>query len=143
MKYWEIELDGCDRTGKDTVLRYLEILTNYKYSINVRGYLSQKVYSKKYNRNYLYDEESLSRNRLYVLLWANEEDLKIRGLLTSEKENDYINDTVRFMEESDRLTEKGYKTLSCNTSYYSPYRIARRIIETMDKLNKGENDGKY
>lgn len=140
MKYWEIEIDGCDRTGKNTVLKYLEILTNYKYSINVRGYMSQRVFSKKYNRNFIYDKESLSKNRLYVLLWADEEDLTIRGLLSNEEKHDYINDTILFMTEYDLLATDKYKTLVFNTSLSTPYKIAKKIIEVMDKLNKEENN---
>lgn len=140
MKYWEIELDGADRVGKNTVLKYLEILTDYKYSINVRGYMSQKVYSKKYNRNNIYDTSSLSKNRLYVLLWADEEDLKIRGTLSNEEEHDYVNDTMLFMTEYDLLATDKYKTLVFNTSLSTPYKIAKKIIEVMDKLNKEENN---
>lgn len=138
MKYWEIELDGADRVGKNTVLKYLEILTDYKYSINVRGYMSQKVYSKKYNRNNIYDTSSLSKNRLYVLLWADEEDLKIRGMLSNEEEHDYVKDTMAFMAEQDTLAENGYNTLCISASNNAPYKIAKRIIAEMDKLNKGE-----
>lgn len=138
MKYWEIEIDGPDRTGKDTVLKYLEILENYKYSINVRGYISQKVYSKKFNRNYKYDIDSLSKNKFFVLLWAQEEDLKIRGELTKEEEHQYISDNLMFMGEFDELISKGYKGVSFCTSNKTPYYIAKRIVEEMNKLNKEE-----
>lgn len=136
MKYWEIEIDGPDRAGKDTVLKYLEKLTNYKYSINVRGYISQKVFSKKFNRNYKYDENSMSKSKFFVLLWAHEDDLRIRGELTEEEEHSYITDNVLFMDEFDKLIVQGYKGLCFCTSQHTPYHIAKRIIKELDKLNK-------
>ena len=78
MKYWEIEIDGTDKTGKDTLLQYLCYLSDYKYSINSRGILSQLVYTKKYNRDYNFDLSNFNKNKIIIWLYANEEDLKIR-----------------------------------------------------------------
>ena len=47
-----LEIDGQDKVGKDTVLRYIELLSNYKYVIKSRGILSQLVYNDKFNRQY-------------------------------------------------------------------------------------------
>lgn len=139
MKYYEIEIDGIDRAGKDTLLKYLEYLGNYKYSINVRGILSQIVYSKKFARDYKYDLDSLSKNKLIVLLWAQDKDIETRCYLSNEKIVDYSKDQVSFMNEFDLLKLHGFDCLSFDTSSSTPYQIATKIINYIEKKEK-ENE---
>ena len=55
LKHYLIELDGIDKTGKDTIERYIAYLGKFKYVVNVRGVLSQLAYAELYNRDYDYD----------------------------------------------------------------------------------------
>ena len=65
-----LEIEGFDKTGKDTVARYIEQLGGYKYTINVRGLLTQLVYNDKFNRN---NEYLLTYKPLIILLSTDEQ----------------------------------------------------------------------
>ena len=139
MKYWEIEIDGTDRTGKDTLLQYLCYLSDYKYSINSRGILSQLVYTKKYNRDYTFDLSNFNKNKIIIWLYADEEDLKIRCKLTNEPNYDIINDTKLFNDVVNSLSNN-YIIHKYNTSEITPYQIAKNIIKQINILE--ESNGK-
>ena len=49
-----VEIEGMDKTGKDTLAFYLKKLGNYAYTLNVRGILTQIVYNDKFSRNNTY-----------------------------------------------------------------------------------------
>lgn len=139
MKYWEIEIDGTDRTGKDTLLQYLCHLSDYKYSINSRGILSQLVYTNKYNRDYTFDLSNFNKNKIIIWLYGDEEDLKIRCKLTNEPNYDIINDTALFNDIVNSLSND-YIIFKYNTSEMTPYQIAKNIIKQINILE--ESNGK-
>ena len=76
-----IEVEGIDKTGKDTLVKYIANLSDYKYTIHARGILSQLVYNDKYNRDYTY---RLSHKPLIILLDVDDDDHAIRCKLTNE-----------------------------------------------------------
>lgn len=139
MKYWEIEIDGTDKTGKDLLLQYICVLGKYKYSINPRGLMSQLVYTKKFNRDYVYDLEVLNKNKVYVMLYAEPDDLEVRCRVTHEPKYDYIEDTKLYHEVYSELESKGFKLLKFNTSEVTPYNIAKSVIEYIESLEEQDN----
>ena len=52
LKFYEIEVEGIDKTGKDLLTHYIVLMSKYKYSVNTRGVLTQMVYNEKFNRKY-------------------------------------------------------------------------------------------
>jgi len=138
-KYYEIEIDGVDRTGKDTLTTYLALLSNHKFSINTRGIITQIAYSKKFNRGYEYDLSNLSKNKLIVLLRAYSEDLEIRCKMTNEKDFSIKDDLKLFNDVATDLLNKGYDVRFYNTSYYTPYMIAKDIIEYLENKEQDNN----
>ena len=135
MKYYSIEVDGIDKTGKDILERYIAYLGKFKYIVNVRGILSQIAYADLYKRDYAYDLQS-EQNNIIVYLTADEADWSIRCKLTHEPKIDYTENITVFNNARDLLIKKGLTVLEYNTSKMTPYEIANCIINYMEKLNK-------
>lgn len=136
LKYWELEIDGTDRVGKDTLTSYIALLTNYRFSINSRGLMSQLVYNRKYKRNVIYDLTTFNKNKIIIWLYAEEEDLKIRCDLTNEKSYSIIEDTNLFKTTYDFLKNNNFKIFAYNTSKHTPYSIAKDIIKKIEEMEK-------
>lgn len=136
LKYWEIEIDGPDKTGKDLLCTYLCKLSNYKFSINVRGYMSQLVYNMKFDRGHMYDQTVISKNKIFVLLTADAKDLNIRCSATNEPKYDYDKDQSLFYDAFTIVCDSGHIALSYNTSRMTPYDIALDIIKKIDELER-------
>ena len=111
-----IEIDGPDKTAKDTIAKYIEQLTNYKYTLNVRGVLTQLVYNDKFNRNNIY---KIAYKPLIILLSASEEDIEIRCRMTREPKYNSNKDREVYEKYAELLEEYGYgKDLKVKQVYY-------------------------
>lgn len=132
MKYYTIFLDGIDKTGKDTIRQYVWQL-NKALNVFCRGYVSLEAYNRKFDRNVVYEKPY--KNALYVLLCVNKEDWAIRCKITNEPAIDYDKDSKLF-EEVFASLGNDYKKLEFNTSCFTPYQIAKAIVETVAELNK-------
>ena len=134
IKFSTICLDGIDKTGKDTLLRYIFYLSNKKYLCNARGIMTMIAYSKLYHREFKYSLDG-QENIMNILLTADEEDWKIRCKCTSEPVIDYKKNIEAF-EYAYRLLQKANKpVLRYNTSELTPYQIAKMIVEEMERKN--------
>lgn len=132
MKYYTIVLDGIDKSGKDTIARYIWLLDNRLKTV-VRGWPSLYAYNKKYNRNT--DYELPYKNALYVKLNVNYEDWKIRCDITNEPKIDYQFDKELFAEAFHVLQSNGYNVVAYNTTEDTAYTIALAIVNKMKSLN--------
>lgn len=139
-KYWEIEIDGPDKAGKDLVCKYLCEMSGWRFSINVRGLMSQQVYAKKFGRDYEYDVLNFNKNKILILLTGEPEDLAIRCKLTNEPEYNIKKDLELF-ESTARHLEEAFNVLYYNTTYISPYHIAKKVIAYIDKLEEENRRG--
>lgn len=135
MKYFSICIDGIDKTGKDTLLGFIDRLSGHKYIINVRGMLSQMAYAELYNRDFNYDLTT-QEHILNVLLTADKEDWEVRCKLTKEPKIDYESNVEVFEKAYKRLSNAGLPVVRYNTTEATPYQIAKNIIDTMDFLEK-------
>lgn len=122
-----LTIDGADRTGKNTIHRYIAELSNHKYVITDRGILTQIVYSYKYQRGYDYDLD-LYKNNIIIYLTADERDLEIRSKITNEPEFDIKKDLQLFNDFKNFLISKGFIVLQYNTSVMTPYQIAMAVV---------------
>lgn len=123
-----IEIEGIDRAGKDTLAQYINKMTNYKYLMRVRGWLSQQVYSDLYNRNYEYE----NYQPIIIFLDIDYEDWKIRCELTNEQDIDFESNRNAFFN---RLKEVN-NIYVFNTSRMTPYEIAQEVIEILKVYEK-------
>ena len=95
--------EGLDRSGKTTTKKEMERLTNYKYIVIDRMYLSAICYEKIKNRkndvNYYYDQfEKICKNFKVLIVYCKISDASIiKNRVVNE------NEKVLFVSEVDSL----------------------------------------
>lgn len=127
-----IEIEGIDKTGKDLVKAYITLLSDYKYIVQSRGLLSNMVYAEKYGRDYDY---SLVYRPIVVYLDVDEEDRRVRCILTSEPNINADADKRLFNKYKTELRESGITIYEFNTTHQTPYQIATQVLELIEKGN--------
>lgn len=139
-KYFNVELEGIDKCGKDSIRPYIFLLEPGKYMCRARGLMSQIAYSSLYNRNFEFDAKEYVKNTLFVLLDVDEQDWKFRCKLTNEPNPNFDFSKMRnaFIDSINELKKIGVKDeqiLQFNTSVDTPYTIAKRVCEHLEYLN--------
>jgi thymidylate kinase len=144
MKETIIILDGVDKTGKDTIQNELIKISNGKFLVINRGFISQIVYNRIYNRGINEDYFFKKANTFYnlgikfIVLTASENELIKRfdihdekDLLKSDikKHLDVFNSVV-----NDLIIKTNVRVLLIDTTKKS---INNTIIEILNYL--GEN----
>ena len=135
MKYDTIVLEGIDKTGKDTILRYICELSNYKYLVQSREILSQIAYSQLYTRDYEYQVKDRYNNVLFVYLTVDREDWNIRCNMTNEPVISY-DDNIKVFNDAVYKYSGYINIIKFDTSKKTPYQIAKKIVEYMNELNE-------
>ena len=136
--YTRIDIEGVDKTGKDIICQYVNILSNYKYIINTRGILSQIAYNLLYDRNEDYNKCIFDNDHtLIIYLTTNIEDLEVRFKINNEPRIPLQGHIDMFNRARNILVDNGIKIIQYNTSEDTPYTIAKNIIDFME-MNGGE-----
>lgn len=136
-KYWQIDIEGIDKTSKDTLRRYIDIVCGHKYEIFDRGILSDVAYDKIFkrkHREYRFSDALLDE-RTWIYLLADEEDWNIRCLITNEPKISYSEHLAAFDETVEDFKKKGARIWTYNTSEMTPIMIARDVVKRMAELN--------
>lgn len=127
-----IEIEGADRCGKDTLVGYLDYMSNRQLPICSRGLLSTLVYNDIYNRFMSVEREKDmiegNKETLIIVLYGDVEDINLRCKISHEPVFDILRDMTKFTEYAHKLSEQGLKVLFYNTSEWTPYRIAKNVI---------------
>lgn len=137
-----IEIEGCDKTGKDTLVPYLDFMSGRTIPISTRGLLSTLVYNNLYNRG-MTDKQingliNGNHQTLIVLLTANQQDLEIRFKTSGETPIDIKSNTKLFQSYSLILEGKGINVLRFDTSKMTPFQIATEAMTFVDLENNKE-----
>lgn len=127
-----IEIEGMDRTGKDTLANYISLMTNYAYTINIRGILTQLVYNDKFSRNNTY---MLPYCPFIIFLDVNNVDHAVRCVASKEPKINIDKDREVYYKYIEQLESFGIKVLKYNTSEMTPYMIAKDVIEQLNKID--------
>jgi hypothetical protein len=141
LKVFNIELDGIDKCGKDSVRPYVFYLEPGKYLCRARGLISQIAYAKLYKRNIEWDGANYAKNTLFVLLEVNKHDWEIRCKLTNEPNTGFTYEEMTqafklaLYELKERFDVPENHILVFNTSEYTPYAIADEIKTHLEYLN--------
>lgn len=147
-KVFNIEFDGIDKSGKDTVMKQLFSIAPNKYIPKSRGLLSQIAYSKIYNREYEYEvSQGYLNNTLFILLDVDEADWKIRCDISREHlKNQYRVDMEAAVEYKSNcegfeyafsyLQDLGAHIVRFNTSKMTSYQIILNVLKIIDELNR-------
>lgn len=141
LKVFNIELDGIDKCGKDSVRPYVFYLEPGKYLCRARGLISQIAYAKLYKRNIEWDGADYTKNTLFVLLEVDKQDWEIRCKLTNEPNIGFTYEEMTqafklaLYELKERFDVPENHILVFNTSEYTPYAIADEIKTHLEYLN--------
>lgn len=137
MKFYTVIFDGIDKSGKDTIAKYIWRLDK-RLNVIVRAWPSLVVYANKFHRNCEY--ELPWKNALYVHCIVEKEDWQLRCKINDEDISniDYDIDCKAFDSAFETLSKHGYEVLHVNTSHMAPYDAAKLIVDTMHRMN-GEN----
>lgn len=127
-----LEIEGMDKTGKDTLAEYIKYLGNYAYTINVRGILTQIVYNDKFSRNNTY---VLPYKPFIVFLDVDNTDHAIRCHSNDEAKININKDREAYYRYIEELKKYGIQVLVYNTSTMTPYMIAKDIIEKLSQIS--------
>lgn len=127
-----IEVEGVDRSGKDTLVGYLDYMSNRQIPISSRGILSTLVYNDIYSRFMSSEREKQllegNKETLVVLLYANKKDIEIRCKISKEQPYNIEEHITKFFEYGRMLENNGIKVVYYNTSENTPFSIANEII---------------
>lgn len=141
LKVFNIELDGIDKCGKDSVKPYVFYLEPGKYLCRARGLISQIAYAKLYKRNIEWDGADYAKNTLFVLLEVDKQDWEIRCKLTNEPNTGFTYEEMTqafklaLYELKERFDVPENHILVFNTSEYTAYAIADEIKTHLEYLN--------
>lgn len=157
MKYkvFNVEFDGIDKSGKDSIMHQIFAVAPNKYIPKARGLLSQLAYADLYKRDVDYQvTEGYIENTLFVLLTVDEDDWNVRCKLTGEHEKNKSRSDMEAAVVYDTNSEvfnKAYNTLldkyrdkyedhfmTFNTSKQTPYQIITQVVARLEELNKDE-----
>lgn len=128
-----IEIEGHDKNGKDTIHKYIEQLGGYKYTLNVRGVLTQLVYNDKFSRD---NEYMMTYKPLIILLSTHPEDVEIRCRMTKEPKINVEKDTEVYEKYAKYLEETGYAVVwRYNTSEMTPYQVGKDIVKRLETID--------
>lgn len=154
MKYkvFNVEFDGIDKAGKDSIMRQIFAVAPNKYIPKSRGLLSQIAYSNLYKRDAEYlVSDGYIENTLFVLLTVDEDDWNVRCKLTGEHEKNksrsdmeaavvYGSNSQAFLDAYDELLDKygsryANHFMIFNTTHLTPYQIIQDVVKRLEELN--------
>lgn len=136
-----LHIDGIDRSGKDSIRRYVVEKSDGKILVIIRSYISQIVYSRIYKRN-INEDYFISRmirdyenHDEFVLLTASDEVINQRCIDTNEKHLQLSKITKHrkcFLSLVDELKDK-IKINVIDTSIEKPEVLADKILKLFEE----------
>ena len=150
---FNVEFDGIDKCGKDTLKQTMFKVFPNTCAYKARGILSQIAYSQLYGRNWQYCmTEGYVQNSLFVKLDVDEDDWLRRIADSNEIENNKQRSDVDFIADykkhqsafdlawqylQDLDVAKNYQDhfLCCNTTQLTAFEIANIVKQRLIDLN--------
>lgn len=135
-KHYEVFIDGIDKSGKDSLARYIDKYCGYTLCVHSRGMLSTIAYNILYGREV--DYQNFRGNPcqpLYVLLKVDKKDWEMRCQLTSEPAISYEKNVEVFDRAEEIVKQLGYKVIEFNTTQYTLDTIAKAVVGYIETEN--------
>lgn len=142
LNVFNVEFDGIDKCGKDSVKPYLFHLEPGKYLSRARGLISQLAYAELYDRDIEFDATDYVKNTLFVLLLVDKQDWEIRCKLTNEPDTGFSFEQMQnaFSNSVNRLHRDFNvpieRVMIFNTSHITPFEISKKVCERLKDLNQ-------
>ena len=138
-----IFVEGIDKSGKDTIVRYINEYTKYVHYVSARGPMSVIAYGSKFGRDvdafeYL---AKIADDVLIIHLVVDEDDFNTRCKLTNEPYINFKFDSKLFEDAEVYCTnDLGLTVATVNTSHHTPKQIARLVADTVRSLKGRKNE---
>lgn len=139
---FNIEFDGIDKCGKDTIKSQIWYFAPGMYLPRARGLMSQLAYAKLYERKINYNVDlGYIKNTCFVLLDVDEQDWEIRCKLTNEPNTKFSYSKTReaffdaLIELKTKYNVSDKRLFVYNTTYMTPFVIAKDIVSRLEYFN--------
>ena len=135
-----VEIEGLDQTGKDTLMKYIDYMSNRTIVVKTRGMMSNLVYADLFGRyldtNYVNQLFEANKETLIIYLTADLEDLKIRHKIAKHESIDYLKHELAFNQVKRQILGTDILFYEFNTSKQTPYQIAQMVMTIIEEENK-------
>lgn len=153
LKVFNVEFDGIDKCGKDSVMKQMFAVVPNMYIPKARGLISQVAFAKMFNRDFMYEATTgYLENTLFVYLTVEEDDWNVRCKLTHEHELNknrsdvegeilYKKSVEAFDYAYDLIKKyapigiKNKNFMKFNTSQVTPINIVKAVAIRLEELN--------
>lgn len=153
IKVFNVEFDGIDKCGKDSVQKQIHSVAPNKYTTRARGLLSQIAFAKMFSRDYDYVfTDGYIDNTLFVYLTVDEDDWKVRCDLTHEHEINKgradVEGEIKYkpsveafdfafdLVKSKAGAERAGHFMVFNTSKMTPIAVIKAVVQRLEELNE-------
>ena len=135
-----VEIEGLDRSGKDTLVGYIDYMSGRMIPVSSRGLMSTIAYADVYNR--FMSTESINKlldankETLVVYLTADRKDLELRHKISHHEPIDFDTHEKAFQYAKELILSKDILFYEFNTTEQTPYQIAEMVCTIIEEENK-------
>jgi len=134
-----VEIEGLDRTGKDTLVGYVDYMSGRTIPVCSRGLMSTIAYADIFNRfistKFTNDLLEANKDTLVVYLTCDKKDWEVRMKIAGHEPIDFEKHTLAFEYAKRCILGSDVLLYEFNTSTQTPYQIAEMICEIIKEEN--------
>lgn len=134
-----VEIEGLDRTGKDTLVGYVDYMSGRMIPVCSRGLMSTIAYADVYNRfmSTEFTNQLLDANKetLVVYLTCDRKDLELRFKISHHEPIDFDKHEKAFNYAKRMILGSDILFYEFNTTEQTPYQIAEMICTIIKEEN--------
>lgn len=134
-----VEIEGLDRTGKDTLVGYVDYMSGRMIPVSSRGLMSTIAYAEVFNRfmSAEFTNKLLEANKetLVVYLTCNRKDLELRHKISHHEPIDFDKHEKAFTYAKRMILGSDILFYEFNTTEQTPYQIAEMICTIIKEEN--------
>lgn len=134
-----VEIEGLDRTGKDTLVGYVDYMSGRMIPVSSRGLMSTIAYAEVFNRfmSTEFTNKLLDANKetLVVYLTCDRKDLELRHKISHHEPIDFNKHEKAFTYAKRMILGSDILFYEFNTTEQTPYQIAEMICTIIKEEN--------
>lgn len=134
-----VEIEGLDRTGKDTLVGYVDYMSGRMIPVCSRGLMSTIAYAEVFNRfmSTEFTNKLLEANKdtLVVYLTADRKDLELRHKISHHEPINFDKHEKAFQYAKRCILGTDILFYEFNTTEQTPYQIAEMVCTIIKEEN--------
>ena len=135
-----VEVEGLDRTGKDTLVGYIDRMCGRIVPVSSRGLMSTIAYADIFNRfmSAEYTNALLNANKetFVVYLTCDKKDWELRMKMSGHEPIDFERHTLAFEYAKRAILGSDVLLYEFNTTKQTPYQIAEMVCTIIEEENR-------